>query len=136
MTDTRKFVAALDRLQAAALRVSVVARQLLAAHTDLPPLLAVRPTAQVSDLRGDAQLYLQPHTNDDARVWADRLGIELVTRLDPAPDYRPGEGDEHADGYTVIDGVKVHVGSVRFIEPDEWAAIQAAESVPAGGETV
>ncbi|MEU0522729.1 hypothetical protein [Streptomyces niveus] len=126
MTNTPNPLVAIEQMEAAALRASVVGRQLLAAAADLPLLLALRPLARSYSGEGHAELDFQPVSIADAHLWAARLGVKLVTRLDPAPDYRPGEGDEHVDGCTFIDGVKVHVGTVRFIEPDEWAAIQAA----------
>lgn len=126
MTDTTKFVLAIEQMEAAALRASVLGHRLLAAAADLPPLLDLRPRAQSYCGKSHAELDFQPGSIADAHLWAEHLGVELVTRLVPAPEYRPGEGDERADGDTVIDDVKVHIGTVRFIEGAEWAALQAA----------
>lgn len=65
---------------------------------------------------------------DDARAWADRLGLPIEQKID---SYRYGDGGEsvyeacHAEGQ--VDGVHIDVvgtRSVKGAEADAWLAAQ------------
>ncbi|MGW4030782.1 hypothetical protein ACWEFL_15925 [Streptomyces sp. NPDC004838] len=116
-------LAAVEAMERHAGLVATVARRILAgaAAAGLPELLSVRPEVY----RDQVRLALQPYTIADARAWAAHLGIELTVALVDASDYRPGEGDERADGRRSVDGVTVMLGALRWIPAAEWAAMQA-----------
>ncbi|MFF1961024.1 hypothetical protein ACFVWX_29120 [Streptomyces sp. NPDC058220] len=114
-------LAAVTAMADNAVRTAQVARRLLADHVDLPELLDVR----LQPTETQARVDLQPRISD-VRLWAERLGIEL--RFKNRPDsFDDRCGQEHADGTTEIAGVTVTLGAMRFIEREEWAAIQAEQ---------
>ncbi|MFL4904627.1 hypothetical protein ACJ6WF_15935 [Streptomyces sp. MMS24-I2-30] len=126
ITDSgARAVLALRAMEANAFRVSQVTTRLLDERTDLPELIAVRPTATATD----AMIDLQPLNVDDARQWAASLGIELEIKHEA--DYLPGWWVRRSCGRTVIDGVTVFVVTSETYSPEEWAALQAAEAVTA-----
>ncbi|MFF7880935.1 hypothetical protein ACH40F_08350 [Streptomyces sp. NPDC020794] len=109
-------VLALRSMEANAFRVSQVTTRLLDEHTDLPPLIDVRPQATATA----ATLDLQTLTIDAARAWAAALGAELKVR----------EQDElsgrMADANLDVDGVTVHVCAFTSFTAQERAERAAA----------
>ena len=114
---------AMATMTANAERVRTVATRLLAEHAaSLPELLAVQIEASAEK----AYVGLQPYTAEDARLWADALGIE-VTVSEEHTDH----GDYlRACAGLVVDGVQVRVGSSEWTSPSELAA-RSAQAVAA-----
>lgn len=108
---------ALVAMETHAAHLSEVATRLLTEHADkLPPLLAVR--AEATQER--PQLTLQTLTADDARLWADALGVALAVTAEDA-----GEGNgtvkERAVAGFISDGVSVRLASCQWHTADQWA---------------
>ncbi|MCM2390161.1 hypothetical protein [Streptomyces albipurpureus] len=120
-------IEAIDAMEENSRAVSTVARRILADAdaAGLPALLGVRPQVD----RDRAELHLQPSTRADTQAWADWLDIQLATSLRDTTGYS-NPGCEDTDGSRTVDGVKVSVGSVRFIDAEEWATLHPQLASP------
>lgn len=126
----------LEAYEAAAFRLSGVARRLLAENPDLP-VQDVGPTAGSAAYRGGwATLRLNPDTEDGVNAWARVLGTETETKF-----YDVNVGGHPFLFFSTkaeVDGVEVEVQTSRGLEGDElelWRSrTRAAEAAPGGGE--
>ena len=121
-----KGMQALVAMETHAAHLSEVAARLLTAHADgLPELLAVRAEAS----QNGSQLTLQAQTSDDARTWAEALGVTLAVTVEDA-----GEGTgtvlEHSAVQFPVDGVVVRLASCKWHTAKQWAD-RIAEAVAA-----
>lgn len=128
----------LEAYEAAAFRLSGVARRLLAENPGLP-VREVFPTAGGAAYRGGwATLRLDPDTEDGVNAWAQVLGVEVTTKFYDAL----GSGGPflHFSAKAEIDGVEVEVETSRTDLSDEelelWRGKQqpTAGGTPGGGE--
>ncbi|MFE2712324.1 hypothetical protein ACFXKI_10105 [Streptomyces mirabilis] len=122
ITDSgARAVLALRSMEANAFRVSQVTTRLLDEHTDLPPLISVRPQATATA----ATLDLQTSTIDEAREWAAALGADLMVREQDEP------GGRMADANLCVDGVIVHVCAFTRFTVQEKAERASTAAVAA-----
>lgn len=126
----------LEAYEAAAFRLSGVARRLLAENPDLP-VREVTPSAGGTAFGGGrATLRLVPDTEDGVKAWALVLGVEAETEF--FDKNVGGEPFLFFDAKAEIDGVEVQVQGSRRLSGDElelWRGKQqsAAGGTPGGG---
>jgi hypothetical protein len=121
-----KGMQALVAMETNAAHLSEVAVRLLTEHAaTLPELLAVR--AEASQER--PQLTLQALTVDDARLWADALGVAVSVTVEDANE---GTGTliERSAVEFPVDGVMVRLSSCQWHTAEQWAD-RIAEAVAA-----
>lgn len=120
-------LAAIERMEAAAFRVSRVTRQLLADHPDLP-MKDLLPGAVTI---GRTEIDFSAGSIEGATAWAEALGVELTRTSHPDAIYG-WHGYEAAHVSADIGGVHVRITGTRSLTAAEAAVRQAAKATPAG----
>ncbi len=110
---------ALAKMDEAAAHLRALVSRLVGEYDSLPQLLAVHVEASTSR----AFVGLQPRTEDDARLWAEALGVTLETSERNRDDHGYYV---HVCAEFVLDGVHVRLGAAEWV-----SAARAAEAVAA-----
>lgn len=128
----------LEAYEAAAFRLSGVARRLLAENPGLP-VRQIFPTARGTAYRGGwATLRLTSDTEDNVNAWARVLGAEVTTEFFD-DDNVGGSPFLSFSATAEVDGVEVEVQTSRRLPDEElplWRGKQQAATgaTPGGGE--
>lgn len=127
----------LEAYEAAAFRLSGVARRLLAENPGLP-VLQVTPSAGGAAYDGGwATLQLSVDTEDGVKAWALVLGVEAKTKFFDQTS-TVGRPFLFFDAKAEIDGVEVKIQASRTVPDEElqlWRSKQQATGgTPGGGE--
>uniref|UniRef100_A0AAU2A377 Uncharacterized protein n=1 Tax=Streptomyces sp. NBC_00093 TaxID=2975649 RepID=A0AAU2A377_9ACTN len=128
----------LESYEAAAFRLSGVARRLLADNPDLPVLQVTPSAGGVAYQGGWATLQLSVDTEDDVKAWALVLGVAAETKFFDQTS-TVGRPFLFFDAKAEIDGVEVKIQTSRTVPDEElplWRGKQqsAAAGTPGGGE--
>jgi hypothetical protein len=110
-----------EGFEAAAFRLTQVARQLLAEHPGLP-INDIRPSVLASTHGISAQLEISVYDEGTGvRAWAEALGAAVTIDVHDVGTY----AYEHHEATVERGGVTVHVGGTRRLTDEEFATLRA-----------